>query len=206
MAFPFVPALLGIAGLAMQSEASRKAGNAEAEARAQQASIYERRRKLFDTLFGAVEGADNAGFFDPTKRIAALREFDRQDEALETGNTAAGLRVAGYRPGDSEIGQRLDAVSVKHKRNRDELTLDETRRSFFDKIGAYSSVNASLLDPELAGSESRISQARSSQGGFGTLLSSLMPFLEDRKEQKPSSRAAFNLGQTASGMQRAFGW
>lgn len=157
------------------NSAKKKANAANKRANA----LTNRQVALFDMLQGIVEAADKGGAFDPERQIAQLEKDTARYEALDMGNTAGALRVSGYRQGDSEIGNRLDAVKLKYRNDLDTMREGIRRQSFFDRLNAYNSINPGLLSAGInqANQNAANAQAQANANSPLNLVSSIMPFL-----------------------------
>ncbi len=180
---------LGLVNSLIQGNNARRDAN---RAAAKTESLTDRKLRLFELLQSIVENADKAGQFDPQTQINQLEKDTAKYEGLDLGNLAGALRVAGYRPGDSEIGTRLDAVKQKYRSELDTAREQIRRQSFIDKLNAYSAINPSLLDSSIQNSSNRESLARQQQANFNPInfLGSMMPYLEPRSSTTTTKSAA----------------
>ncbi len=180
---------LGLISSLMQNESARKSAS---KANSKAGKLDDRLVKLFDVLFSNAETADKAGQFDPEKRIASLERDTSRYEGQDMGNLAGALRVSGYKPGDSEIGTRLDAVKGKYRSFLDTMRDQIRQNSFTEKQNAYASANPNILGGPLQ--DARQSQAMSlsqiqNPSGF---LSSFLPMLGRGRS------SGFNIGGNRS--------
>ncbi len=148
------------AGLSAVSMIGGKNANKKAEKKAESAqkgakALEERAIKLWDVLFNRAEQAAQDGTFDPERRIQALERDTGAYEARDAGNLAGAMSVAGYKPGDSEIGTRLDAVKVKYRKFLDNMRDEIRTKSFFEQNQAYQAANPAYLAPGIQGNNNR---------------------------------------------------
>lgn len=191
-----LPAILGAVGLLNQHEQQRKANRGAADAQAMQAEFLKRRTDLQDKLMAAYDTADKGGQFDADAQIAANDKLSLADQAEDTANQAGALRVSGYRPGDSEIGIRQDAVNVKYQRERDEMRTGLRRQSFFDRINALRATDVGAAETGLQVASQNQARSDRSQPDWGGFFSSVLPFLDPKKKETSSAGSGFKLGRT----------
>jgi len=174
-AVPLAVAGAGLVGGMMQNDTQRRAAN---RAAGQQQELLNRQREIFDTINNLRRLAEGQGFFDPKKRIAQIDKNSAEYEARDLGNLAGALRVAGYRPGDSELGVRLDAVKRKHKGDRERQYAEAERQSFFDHINAVAAANGGMLNPGIEAAQRQQEIALSRIQNPAGFLASLLPYLD----------------------------
>ena len=184
-----------IQGKSAQKSADRQARSAEKSAK----SLEARATKLFDVLFSTAENADKAGVYDPEKRIAALEADTGRYESRDTGNLAGAMRVAGYRPGDSEIGTRLDSVKIKYRRFLDDMREKIRVGSVREKQAAYAGANVGNLQPGIQGANTRFGYATQEANSYdpSAFLQSWLPSLKGGGSggfQLPSGRTLKKTG------------
>lgn len=163
-----VSAAVGVIGSVIGAKENKKA-------RAKQDALAQRYIQLFDTLFGKTAEAERRGFFDPASRLALLNRETAFYEGRDLGNLAGALRIAGYRPGDSEIGTRLDAVKAKYRLAREKMADEIRRQSFADLLSAYASANPQALNAPLALYSSRMQDPTA-------FFQALMPYLMKKEK------------------------
>lgn len=193
------PVSVGLAGLNLvKGIGANKAAKKQANKAAKDAKNIEKRMTgLFDLLLNRATQADKQGTFDPEKRIKALEDRTAGYEARDASNLAGAMRVAGYRPGDSEIGTRQDAVKIKYRRFLDEARDNIRTQSWWDQQNAYLSANPNYLNAALEGARGRQSQALGKMQNPGDFLSLLMA--ANRPSGTSSNQSlvqGFRLGQT----------
>lgn len=165
------------------SSAQRAANRAAADAR----RLTDRQVKLFDQMLGFADQARERGDFDAEQRIAGLERDMARYEGRDLGNLAGALRTAGYRPGDSELGTRLDAVKQKYRGDLDRMRLDERRKALFDMMGAYGATNPQGLNTAIGFNQGQQQLALSQMQDPSKLFASIMPYL--RTGERAISRA-----------------
>lgn len=171
------------AGLSAVSLISGKGANDKARKDAKKAqegskALEQRAISLWDKLFARAEQSEKDGTFDPEKRIQALEKDTAHYESQDLGNLAGAMTVAGYRPGDSETGTRLDAVKVKYRRFLDNMRDEIRTKSFFEQNAAYQAASPQYLQPGLQGNAQRGAQAQSNIQNPAGFLSNLLPSLQ----------------------------
>lgn len=177
-----VSLLSGISG----GKSAKKKADSAARSRAK---IDARSLKLFDLLFKRAQDAEAQGVFDPEKRIAQLERDTGRYEARDAGNLAGAMAVAGYKPGDSEIGVRQDAVKVKYRKFLDQMRDELRSRSFFEQNQAYAMASPNYLQGPAQGADSRIQRYDQQAQGMNPagFLSNLMPMFNTRKQGIPGA-------------------
>lgn len=139
---PIDPVTVGLAGASMigGKNANNKARKeADAAGRTSQA-LEQRMTKLWDIMFARAQQAEAGGEFDPEKRIAALETDTARYESKDLGNLSGAMRTFGYKKGDSEVGNRLDAVKTKYRSYLDSMRNEIRNNAWFDQQRAYQSV------------------------------------------------------------------
>ena len=173
-ALPFVLGAASIYNNAQQNEmAGRRADNAQKG----QDALIGRQTDLFDRLFSMVQDADAGGAFDPTKTLQQMDKDTAQYEARDSGNLAGALRTAGYRPGDSEIGNRLDSVKLKYREERERMGEEIRTGALRNKLAAYAGINPSGLNQGIAVMGQREANYRNQVQSPGGILQGLSPYL-----------------------------
>jgi hypothetical protein len=177
---PWVAGLGALSSMQAGQDAERAARRADSQGR----GLEERATRIWDLLFANAQKAESEGQFDPERRIAALEKATAGYEAKDMGNLAGALRVTGYRPGDSEIGTRLDDVKLKYRKYLDQARDDIRVRTFQEKQDAYA-LPMQYLQPGLQGAQNRGNVARSdaagTAGGLAGFAQAIMPLLNRPK-------------------------
>lgn len=157
------------------NKAQKSANNAAKRA----GKLTDRQVALFDQMLGMVNAADASGQFDPTRRLDQLRTDTAEYEGRDLGNLAGAMKVAGYRPGDTEIGGRLDAVKLKYRQDYNRMANDIRDSTFASKIAAYSAINPSQLNSAIsqANRSQEMAMAQANANNPANFLGALMPFL-----------------------------
>lgn len=177
MAVDPISAGLGAASLISGKKANQNASSAAGAAGRRGAAMEKRLTALFDLLFSNAREADQSGQFDPEKRIAALERDTGRYESRDMGNLAGALATAGYRPGDSEIGTRLDAVKGKYRSFLDTMREQIRQSSFMEKQQAYLSANPNILQPAMANAANQQQIAMSQLQNPAGFLQAFLPTL-----------------------------
>lgn len=194
-----VGALLGLGGfLSGNAENARERKKAE-KAQKQQDEMLRRQQELQDMFLGFARGADKAGQFDPSMRLAQLDDDTARYEARDSGNLAGALRVAGYKAGDSEIGTRLDSVKVKYRGQREQMADQIRQQAFGQKMAAYGAANPGDLNPSIQVYGQRAQDARGRIGNPAGLLGAIMPFLQGGAGRKAPGTPTRNDAQSGGG-------
>lgn len=178
-----VSAGLGAVSLISGKEANRKAQKTADSARKSSQRLEDRVVKLWDTLFSRADQAAKDGVFDPEKRIAALEKNTAEYESRDLGNLAGALTVAGARPGDSEIGTRLDSVKVKYRKFLDNMRDEIRTSSWWDQQNAYMSANPQYLNAPMQNANQRQQNATGQVQNPAGFLQNLLPTLSPQKKQ-----------------------
>ena len=173
MAVPALPLALGGASLLSGMMGNKGAQRSANRAQNMQDQLAQRVMALFDTMMGKAQSLDSE--LAPDRQIRNLASDTAHYSGLDQANTAGALRVAGYQPGDSEIGTRLDAVALKHRRAFGEMANDIRTRSPLQRMSLLSMVNGGQLNGlmDMYGNREQMyrSQMRSPGGLFGSLAS-----------------------------------
>jgi len=173
-----------VAGLLSNRENNRKQENTAKDQLGQQQQLIDRQTKLFDTLFGAASDADKSGAFDPEKQIDLLNRTTAKYESRDLGNLGGALSIAGYKPGDSEVGVRMDAVKGKYQLERENQESQIRRQSLFDRFNAYNSANGGMLNAGIGTAGQNADRAYSRMQNPANLFQSIIPFLEMKKKKQ----------------------
>lgn len=174
MSFGLVLGALGTIGGLIQNEKARKDAKA---AQKKAGKLTDRQVALFDMLMGMVKDADARGQFDPARRLDQLRADTAEYESRDLGNLAGAMRVAGYRPGDSEIGGRLDAVKLKYRSEFNRLANDIHDQAWSNKLASYRAIDPTALNSAIQQANYSAANAQSQVQNPAAFLSALMPYL-----------------------------
>jgi hypothetical protein len=183
MAFPIFPALAGAVSLWQGAQHNASQRRAAGQSLAQQQDWLQRQLSWYDTMFGNARRLDESGAFDPSAQIRGLEKATAKFEARDLGNLSGALRTAGFRPGDSELGTRLDTVKAKYRDQLDQMRLALQRQSVFDKIGAYNSANPGVLGQGINTLGSNYAMQLGQIQDPTALFGSVMPFLGNRSSK-----------------------
>lgn len=162
----------------MGNKGAQKAANRAAK---QGRALEARATRVWDKLFANAEEAERQGQFDAERRIASLERDTANYESRDLGNLGGAMRVAGYKPGDSEIGTRFDAVKMKYRRFFD-ATRDTIRQNVFNEKQAAYAVPLGYLQPGLQGAQNRQNIALGSMSDPSGFAMALAPFLKDKAQ------------------------
>lgn len=188
---------LGVASLASGMSGNKGAQKAAASAAKSQKDLAKRQAMLFDTIFNTVKGADQQGFFNPDKRLEQLTADSAKYSGLDQGNTAGAMRVAGYKPGDSEIGLNLGAIKNKYALDWQRQANDIRNQSMQNKLNAYGAAGGVNLGGAMQVYGQQQQNAMSQMQNPGGLLASLAPFMQKQPGQQ--KQANFSLGNSRGG-------
>ena len=176
----------------MQNDANRRAKNQADRSLAMQDRLAMRQIALFDRIQARHQELASSGAFSPERRLDQLDRDTAKYEGRDSGNLAGALRVAGYEPGDSEIGTRLDAVKAKYRGTREGLANQIRREATADEMaslngqaGAGSSLNAAM---DVYGN--RASQFAADIGSLDPAVGSLGTALSDILKRKSGSSSS----------------
>jgi len=186
-----IPGIIGaIAGIGANDKAAKASASASKSAK----KLADKKVSLFDLIQSMVQQADAGGQFNPEQYISQLENDTAKYEARDAGNLAGALRVAGYKPGDSEIGRRLDAVKMNYRQQLDQQRTALRRGLFSDRMNAYQAINPDNLNSGIALAQNNAAMAQSQMQNPAGLFASIMPFLQsekpDPKKQLASSLAS----------------
>lgn len=167
---------------------------------AQQGALTQRQIALFDSLQARYQQMKGSGAFDPTKRLEQLDADTARYEGRDAGNLAGSLRVAGYRAGDSEIGNRLDAVKTKYRAEREGLANDIRRQSTNDELAAMQGQQSlgGELNPAISVFGNRASAFGQDIQSLGPAVGALGQGLAGIFARKPSGRTTLSSIEGAS--------
>jgi hypothetical protein len=110
-----------------------------------------------------------------------MRRRDMEDMKLESGSLGAGFAAAGYRPGDTPVGDTLTRVGEQHRRGRDEMADRITREMFIQKMNLRNGVNNP--NPNLVSSMATMNSNRPEGPSWGPFLAGMMPLLNPNKSR-----------------------
>ena len=196
MAAGLINAGLGAASLMSGKKGQKKAEGQANAAGARSLALEQRMTKLWDLLFKRAEDAEKSGQFDPEKRIAALEKDTARYESRDMGNLGGAMAVAGYKPGDSEIGTRMDAVKVKYRSFLDNMREQIRQSSFWDQTRAYQSAGDLMGPMQNANQQQQNAYAQMPQGG-GNFLQNLIGSFGNRPGSTPRPMG-FNIRRPGS--------
>lgn len=186
-ALPWVVAGVG----AMQAQDQNRRANRQVdEGMDLQREQARRERELYELLLGKLDDAEGAGVFNPETAIAQLDKDMAEYEGRDTGNQAGALRIAGYRPGDSEVVNRSDAIKLKYRGERDRQASAIRRDLPLARIQAYSA----LKSPSLAGIGANISNAGMARmQDPSAMFQYIMPYLMPQNAEKPMAQQSWSM-------------
>lgn len=169
---------LGLVGMIANQDSNRRAQNNVDENQEAQDRILDRQTGLFDLIQGIVQQADKDGQFDPDRMLAQLDKDVAQSKGRDMGALGAGLSAAGYKPGDSEVGTRMDDIALKYQDYRDRQATDIRQNSFLQKLNAYQGIGGQQLNPALSVYGQRAGDAQQNVQNPMGFFQSIMPFLQ----------------------------
>jgi hypothetical protein len=158
----------------MNNNAQQHAADSAA---AQQQQLLDMQKAIFNTINNVRMAGEQQGLFDPQKRMDMIDKQDAHFENLDLGNQAGALRVAGYRPGDSEYGIRNDAIANKHQVYRDQQYAQAISQAFNDHLNAITAANGNMLNPGIQAAQQNRMLALGSMQNPAGFFSSIMPLL-----------------------------
>lgn len=169
---------LGLAGSLFGAD---KASDAASKAAGSQKALLQRQTALFDAIFNAVQQADRSGFFNPDVRIAEAKgDLTRQTDTA-MANTAGALKVAGYKPGDTAIEERIGTIARNSALQFSKVAQGIRDSSLMNKLSAYGMANPGTLNPGISayGQQAQMAQGRADAitGQVPGLVGSMMPYL-----------------------------
>lgn len=183
-------------------EQNRKANRTANEGMDLQREQANREREIYELLLGKLGEADSSGAFDPERAIAQLDKDRAEFQGRDQSNLAGALRISGYRPGDSAIGDRMDAVGLKYQAERDRQATQIRRDLPMAKLQAYSSLRA----PNLAGIGQNITSYGASQRqSLAPLVEGLQPYMMPRQQAQAPNFKAPSFLSNGNNWLRAFG-
>lgn len=165
---------------AMANDAASRAANKQYGL---QKGLVDRQTQGWDLLRQAIQGAEQGGFFDPSKRLAQQNAILDNAQSLDLGNQAGAARTLGYRPGDTAPLDSMRATSQSYnlqKQAADQSIIDNT---FNSKLAAYGALNGGSQSLnagiQAAGQQQQLALSRmQNPSGF---LGALMPYLMQQK-------------------------
>ena len=159
-------ALSGLGMIAGKDQARGQELIAE-EANANQKELIKRQTALFDQILGMVKGADASGQFDPSAQLLKLDQDIQKGQTSDMEALSGAMRVAGYKPGDSEIGAQLRGVQKNYADRR--LTMAQAIRdnAFDRKLNAYRGVDTQSLNPGIQTYGQNAATANQNAAGIG---------------------------------------
>jgi hypothetical protein len=178
-----IPLVLAGGQAYLSNQQNEMADRRQKEAMKGQDALIGMQTDLFKVIKEAVTTAEKMGQFDPERQIAQLDKDVSKNQGRDMGNLGAGMNAAGYRPGDSEIGTRMDAVNLKYRDFRDRTANDIRNNAFTQKLQAYQAIGGQQLNPGIGVMGQRAEMAGQQRGNPGAFWQSLMPFLGQQKQQ-----------------------
>lgn len=170
----------------------RQAGDAAETAANASKAITDKLLKLQDMMMGFVQNADQQGMFDPNRAAERFNaEWDKR-HGQDMATSTAAMGSLGYKPGDSEVGYRLDKEKGQLDQER-ALGEDNARhQALQEKLQAYGSTNA-MLAPALAGTNqsgqfgveaanARSAGMNSTFNNLASLYKGISPFMQGNKK------------------------
>jgi hypothetical protein len=189
-----IPLVLGGASIYQGAQQNEMANRRADEAGKKQDELVKRQTELFDTIRGIVTAADKGGQFDPTQQLLQLDKDINKSSRQEGESLASAMRVAGYKPGDSEIGARQDAVTLKHRDARLSAANNIRQNSFLQKLQAYQAIGGQQLNPGIGVYGMQQQNAMSQRPDMGGLLGSMQPYLMPQTQEiQQQQQAPFRL-------------
>jgi hypothetical protein len=198
-----LPLILAGGQAYMSNQQNEMAGRKADDAKRGQDELLKEQLGLFKMMKETVLTMDKLGQFDPEKQIAQLDKDVSKNQGRDMGNLGAGLSAAGYRPGDSEIGTRMDAIALKHRDYRDRLATDIRANAATQKLNAYGMLNGGQLNPGIGAYGNRMESVQQPPSS-AEFYQALMPFFNS--QNKPIQKG-FNLpGPADDEVKKAGGW
>ena len=188
-----ITAGLGAVSLFSGMEQNRKNDKRIGKQQKIEQKIQQRALDFFDSIVAS----DKGGQFNPEGAIEKLDKEQNVRNATDLGNIGGAYGSAGYRPGDSVVGDTLSRAVSDQIKSRESMHLNLRRTMFQDKLGAYSTALSGLgLPAQIA--QNQIGQANQGMQDPSQMFMALMPFLNlPKKQQAPGGNTpGFNLGGT----------
>jgi|GEM_PF-3671921 len=168
-AVPIISAVTGVMGLIQNMRAQRDANNlnnraldAQTRAQGMQMEAFETASSIQEQLEKMFQQHQAEGVYDADRRIEAVKRQLGDYEERDMGNTAGALATAGFKPGDSEIGVRLDSVKQKNQQTFADIVSQLIGQVAGEEMNALSMlrpdgmISAAGLGTSGAGQESQI--------------------------------------------------
>lgn len=185
------PVTAGLGGIsALQGyEQNRKAGKRADEMGRMQRAIMQRAMALFDRMMGEAESS--AGQMNAENQITDMTKRVGKYESDDLASSAAAMRIAGYKPGDSENLLRLGSVHGRWKEFLGTEVNRLNRQNVFDRMSVLGMVNPSGLGlaSNIAGQQQGLAL-----GGMQDptdFFRSLMPFMNKKDGGDDQWQAGF---------------
>lgn len=169
-------------GLLTGMEGNRRAGNAAARAAARQDELLARQIAAFDAMKGIADRWKRYGLFSPARQIAGMEQNAFRLQDRERGRNLAGMMASGYRPGDSELALRDDAIRGRISETFARQGHDIARQAMQDELAAYGSANPGALSEAIGVYGQRIADANAGQRD-------VLPFIGDLLSQAQNWRS-----------------
>lgn len=177
--------LSGLAG----NKSAQKSANKSASAAS---GLVNRQSALFDSLMKIVQGADASGQFSPDKRLAQLKDDTARYESTDSGNTAGAARIAGFKPGDSELTNALSGVHQKYAYQYNALANDIRDKAFSNKLGAYESINPASLNAGIGFYQQQQQNALGQEQNPSALIAPFAASMSQTQRKRPVGFAGVN--------------
>ena len=179
-----VSAGLGAVSLISGKNANKKAQKASDKAGASAQQMEQRLMRLWDTLFARAEAASKpGGDLDPEKRIANLEADTARYESRDLGNLTGAMRIGGYKPGDSEIGTRQDAVKIKYRSFLDNMRNEIRGQAFGEQTNAYLAAGGVPLGQAMGSAQGRQQNAQSQMQSPGGMFQGMLGAFRPKQQQ-----------------------
>lgn len=133
---------LGVGSMLLQQMSNRSSQNAQNRALSTQDRLLARQEALLAAAEKRVNEMRESGAFSPERRLDQLDKDTARFESRDAGNLAGALRTSGYKPGDSEVSTRLDAVKTKYRETREGLANQVRREATADEMAAVQGLPA----------------------------------------------------------------
>jgi len=179
-----IPSVIGLISNQGAQKSANKAANRGKK-------LEDKQVQLFDTILQLVQQADQNGQFNPEQQIKQLEDDTAKYEQRDMGNLAGALRVAGYKPGDSEIGKRLDAVKTNYRTQLDSMRTNLRRGAFTDRLNAYQQVNPGMLNQGINNAYNSQLMALGQMQNPAGLFGAMMPFLQGKQSGQNLKQTPF---------------
>jgi hypothetical protein len=150
--------------------------------RAQMAE-YEWQKANRAKLLALIEGQSN--LFNSDRVLRSMYANDFRDMGLETGALGAGYAAAGYRPGDTPVGDGFTRVGQQHRAFRDKLAMEIPLELLQKRIGMMGGIPNP--DPGLLSSASSMASAIPERPSLASLLGPVAEAVLNKYTAKPAA-------------------